>query len=108
MYKTGKINSLKKHCIFVLTVKVLQIPVDLPDIVVNVNPNNPPYSVAIIQKLLQDVVALKFTSHVHSTVSTLPDNTIKLQNDLINFKQKENVPEVHIRLIWKNSKFQNI
>lgn len=81
-----------------------QIP-NLPNIVVNINPNYPPYSLVIIQRLLQDVATLKISSHLHSTVSTLPDNTKNLENELVNFKAQKNVPEIHIRLIWKSSKY---
>lgn len=82
----------------------MQIPDYLPDIVININPNNPPYSLVILQKLIQDVVVLKVTTHLHSTVSTLPDNAKDLENKLLSFKPKFNMPNIHLRLIWKNGK----
>lgn len=80
----------------------LQVPLDLPDVVVNINPNNPPYSLIILQKSLQDIVTLRVITHLHSTVSGLPEITKNVEKTLVDFKAKPNVPEIYLRLIWKN------
>lgn len=74
---------------------------NLPDIVINVNPLNPPYSLQIIQRLLQDTITLAFTTHLHSTVSSLTEEARKLDSALVNFPPKSNAPKLNIRLIWK-------
>ncbi|KAJ8928263.1 hypothetical protein NQ314_019214, partial [Rhamnusium bicolor] len=74
----------------------------LPDIVINANPTSPPYSLEIVQKLLQDTVTLTFSTHLHSTVSSLTEDAKKLENILVNFVPKANVSNVNVRLIWKN------
>ncbi|CAH1170434.1 unnamed protein product [Phaedon cochleariae] len=78
----------------------------LVDLVININPLNPPYSLEIIQKQLQDSVNLKFSAHLHSSVFSLPEDAINLQSRLVNANLKEGVPTVHLRLIWKNGYFR--
>ncbi|XP_028131210.1 probable aminoacyl tRNA synthase complex-interacting multifunctional protein 2 isoform X1 [Diabrotica virgifera virgifera] len=74
----------------------------LPDLVVNASPTNPPYSLLIIQKLLHDIVELKVTSHIHSSVPTLNENAKQLGDSLASYVPKRGVPSVNIKLIWKN------
>ncbi|XP_018571406.1 probable aminoacyl tRNA synthase complex-interacting multifunctional protein 2 isoform X1 [Anoplophora glabripennis] len=74
---------------------------NLPDIVINANPSNPPYSLQIIQKLLQDTLALTFSTYLHSTVSSLSEEAKKLDSTIVNFAPKSNVLKLNIRLIWK-------
>ncbi|KAJ8959962.1 hypothetical protein NQ318_009395 [Aromia moschata] len=75
---------------------------EFPDVIINASPMNPPYSLELAQQLLQGVVTLIFSVHLHSTVSSLPDEAKKLESSLVNFMPKSKGPEVKVRLIWKN------
>lgn len=75
---------------------------NLPSLVINTSPTNPPHSLKILQKLLQDKVELQFTSHLHSSVSELTEDAKELEQSLIIFKSKNSVPKLNIKLIWKN------
>ncbi|CAG9760861.1 unnamed protein product [Ceutorhynchus assimilis] len=75
----------------------------LPDtLVVNSNPSNPPYSLELLQRLLQKQIGLTVTSYLHSSVSSLPEESSKLKDSLVNFKPLTGVPVINISLIWKN------
>ncbi|XP_056641147.1 probable aminoacyl tRNA synthase complex-interacting multifunctional protein 2 isoform X1 [Diorhabda sublineata] len=74
----------------------------LPNLVIKTSPTNPPHSLRILQKLLQDKVELNFTSHLHSSVSELTEDAKELEQSLINHNLKHNVPKLNIKLIWKN------
>ncbi|KAJ8914561.1 hypothetical protein NQ315_010025 [Exocentrus adspersus] len=71
------------------------------DIVINANPSNPPYSLQILQRLLQDTIALTFSNHCHSTVKSLTEEAKKLDSILVNFSPNSNTPKLNVRLIWK-------
>ncbi|CAH0555322.1 unnamed protein product [Brassicogethes aeneus] len=76
---------------------------DLPNIVIHAGPNYPPYSLALVQKLLQDQINLSITTHQHSSVPLLPKNAKELSDILTNFKPKaSNLPTIYVRLIWNN------
>lgn len=81
---------------------------NLPEnIVVNANPSSPPYSLEIVQRLLQNQIGLLVTSHLHSSVVSLPEPTIRLKDALENFKPKHGVPVINIKIIWKNVNLHN-
>ncbi|XP_074033789.1 aaRS-interacting multifunctional protein 2 isoform X2 [Leptinotarsa decemlineata] len=82
--------------------KMTPLKTNLQDIVINASPTNPPYSLEIIQKLFQDRVGLVFTTHLHSSISSLTEEAEKLQTSLVNFTPKTGVPVMNVRLIWKN------
>ncbi|XP_030753214.1 probable aminoacyl tRNA synthase complex-interacting multifunctional protein 2 isoform X2 [Sitophilus oryzae] len=71
-------------------------------IVINANPDSPPYSLEILQRLLQNQIALVVTSYLHSTIASLPDQANVLKSSLENFKLPAVVPVVNVSLIWKN------
>lgn len=79
-------------------------PKNLPsEVVLNVNPTNPPYSLELVQKLLQDSFNLAVTSHLHSTAPQLPKNASDLNERLSKFTPRnKGVPKINLRLIWKN------
>ncbi|KAG5899119.1 hypothetical protein JTB14_021621 [Gonioctena quinquepunctata] len=103
-----QILTIKQHICPKTTSSSVKIPqrnISHQDIVINVSPTNPPYSLEIIQKLLQDRVSLVFTTHLHSTVSSLTENAKQLENALLNFSPKSGVSKINVKLIWKNGEF---
>ncbi|XP_066143198.1 aminoacyl tRNA synthase complex-interacting multifunctional protein 2 isoform X2 [Euwallacea fornicatus] len=87
---TQSLKTPKKACCF-------------PDsLVVTVNPSAPPYSLELLQQLLRNDVALVVTSHLHSSISLLPDLAIQLKESLEKFRPPTEVPVINIKLIWKN------
>lgn len=84
-------------------VRPVRITSSLPEsIVLNANPSSPPYSLEILQRLLQNQIGLAVTSYLHSTVVSLPEPTLRLKESLVNFKPKSGVPVINVKLIWKN------
>ncbi|KAF7271635.1 aaRS-interacting multifunctional protein 2 isoform X2 [Rhynchophorus ferrugineus] len=80
-------------------IKINNIPECL---VIHASPTSPPYSLEILQRLLQDEVALTVTSYLHSTVVSLPEPANKLKASLESFQPSAGVPIIQIRLVWKN------
>ncbi|XP_050310742.1 aminoacyl tRNA synthase complex-interacting multifunctional protein 2 isoform X2 [Anthonomus grandis grandis] len=76
-------------------------------LVIGVSPTNPPYSLELLQKLLQDQIGLAVTCYLHSSVPSLPKDAAQLQEALTNFKPKDGVHVVNLRLIWKNLSSSN-
>lgn len=72
----------------------------VPDIIINASPTHPPYSLLLVQKLWSNCFQLRVTMHLHSTVSSLPENAAALSEALQTCTQT-NLPTVNIRLIWK-------
>lgn len=72
------------------------------NIAINVNPASPPYSLEVLQRLLQNEIGLVVTSYIHSSVVSLPEPVSQLKESLVNFKPKSGIPVIKIRLIWKN------
>lgn len=70
------------------------------DIVINVNPNNPPYSLLGLSKLWTDL-PISVTIHTHSSIVTLP-------KELSKFQVLEKIPRtpkfINVTLVWKNGK----
>ncbi|CAG9862132.1 unnamed protein product [Phyllotreta striolata] len=79
-----------------------QVIGDISDIVVNADPLYPPYSLEIVQKLIHNTINLRVTCHVHSSVSELPENARALEETLSNYQHEDKLPDLHVRLIWKN------
>lgn len=99
-------NQLNTHCAKTTT-NITSCPMGpsvLPtEIVLNVNPQNPPYSLEFVQKILQNTIHFVVTIHTHSTVNSLPTNAKQLSDRLTSFSPTTNsVPNIHLRLIWKN------
>ncbi|KAL1494313.1 hypothetical protein ABEB36_009930 [Hypothenemus hampei] len=74
----------------------------LPEsLVITANPNQPPYSLELLQLLLQNEISLIVTSYLHSSVTTLPIPALQLQKTLENFVVSSNAPKLKVCLIWK-------
>lgn len=50
-------------------------------------------------------MGLTVTSYLHSSVAKLSEEAEQLKESLGSFKPPIGVPVVHLRLIWKNSKY---
>ncbi|XP_046998909.1 probable aminoacyl tRNA synthase complex-interacting multifunctional protein 2 isoform X1 [Schistocerca americana] len=72
----------------------------LQDIVVNVSPQHPPYSLIALARLWNAKVNLRLSCHVHSTVVNAPKN--ECFSNMDNQTGTENVPELTIFIVWKN------
>jgi aminoacyl tRNA synthase complex-interacting multifunctional protein 2 len=77
-------------------------PPNLPDIIINASPTNPPYSLELIQKLWKNYVFLSVKTYLHSTITSLNENATQLTKTLESFAPMTNVPKVNVQLIWKN------
>ncbi|CAH1112542.1 unnamed protein product [Psylliodes chrysocephalus] len=99
--KISPTNAVKPQNSF-STASTQRLTGDLPDLVVNANPTHPPFSLEILQKLLQDSINFNVTCYLHSSVSKLTDNAQKLEQSLLSHKEKSGIPKINIRLIWKN------
>ncbi|KAJ8968860.1 hypothetical protein NQ317_016783 [Molorchus minor] len=98
----------KKRCISSSMTTFSRTEADeLPVIVINASPTNPPYSLEIVQRLLRNVITLIFSVHLHSSVSSLPEGTKQLEKALVNFSEQSNTPKVNVRLIWKKQYFDS-
>lgn len=76
----------------------------LPDLVINASPAFPPYSLRIIQKLWKDLLHVSVKTHIHSSVSCLPEAIASFAASLESFQHSGEVPKINVRLIWKNGK----
>ncbi|XP_014245508.1 aminoacyl tRNA synthase complex-interacting multifunctional protein 2 [Cimex lectularius] len=70
------------------------------DIVLNVNPLYPPYSLLGLTKLWDWFACVNYTWHVHSSVRTLPENAKSFQDKLTGENSKES--PLNITFVWKN------
>ncbi|XP_022917781.2 probable aminoacyl tRNA synthase complex-interacting multifunctional protein 2 isoform X1 [Onthophagus taurus] len=72
--------------------------------VININTTRPPYFLEILQKILQNVVILQITPHLHSSVNSWP-NVIKNcldRMEKISVSNQNNLPVISLRVIVKN------
>jgi len=75
----------------------------LPEsLVIASNPSSPPYSLELLQRLLQNQIGLAVTSYLHSSVVSLPEPANRLKESLANFSPPAGIPVISVRLIWKN------
>jgi len=74
---------------------------NLSDIVINANPNNVPFSLAILKKLWANRLSLTFQFYTHSTVSSLPQPAKDFQQIFVTH-QPTSTTNLNISLIWKN------
>ncbi|KAF5272118.1 hypothetical protein FQA39_LY01200 [Lamprigera yunnana] len=85
-----------------LTTTMLHNVPMLPNIVINANPQYPPYSLLLIKKICGHLFNISITTHLHSSVSALPECAHDFINILNSLKNKVELPTFSIRLIWKN------
>lgn len=74
----------------------------LPNIIINASPTHPPYSLLLVQKLWKSYFNLQVTSHLHSTVSSLPEKAAALMQALQKCQAESSRPTIELKLIWKN------
>ncbi|KAK4876449.1 hypothetical protein RN001_012871 [Aquatica leii] len=87
-----------------LVKNAVSTPTEVPkllNIVINVSPQHPPYSLLLIKKLCVDLFNVNVSTHLHSTVSSLPEKTLTFEKQLQSFPVNANLPTYTIRLIWK-------
>ncbi|XP_075219977.1 aaRS-interacting multifunctional protein 2 isoform X2 [Lycorma delicatula] len=71
------------------------------DVVINVNPKYPPYSLLGVSKIWNELINLNISSYVHSTVVNVPDDIMSyFASQKSDFT--DNIPTLNVTLIWKN------
>lgn len=74
------------------------------DIVINANPDYPPYSLLGLNKVWGESLNLKITNFIHSSVVNIPINDILSYFSSKNVEFSDNVPNLNVTIIWKSGK----
>ncbi|XP_013407676.1 aminoacyl tRNA synthase complex-interacting multifunctional protein 2 [Lingula anatina] len=71
----------------------------IEDVVITANPSSPPLSLFVLYQLLQQQLRTVGSMHVHSSVTSVPENLKVFQNG---FQSNRRDYQLAITLIWKN------
>ncbi|KAF5283151.1 hypothetical protein FQR65_LT02663 [Abscondita terminalis] len=94
-------NDLCTPNIVESTVTATTKPPQIPNIVLNVSPEHPPYSLLVVKKLCSKSFNIAVSNHLHSTISQLPEISVQFIKDLESFPINQSLPTYTLRLIWK-------
>ncbi|KAK9882649.1 hypothetical protein WA026_022516 [Henosepilachna vigintioctopunctata] len=73
---------------------------NIPDIVINANPNYPPYFLILLQRSLRNEINLNINCYLHSSIANISSVTEDFVSNLKR-PQTKGIPSVDLMLIWK-------
>lgn len=75
---------------------------NIPDLVLNVSPAFPPYSLLLLQRIWEKFLHIVVKTHLHSTITTLDAKADEFSRTISSEFPRNGLPELKILLIWKD------